>query len=314
MTTRRQGDQTLRKHFGDKYIVAIGILTVLVIGMGLSFFLEKKDDVILPIPVRLKNVPCDLVAMPDVSTLEVHVRGPAKLLDEFKSQDTSYTVDLSAGKPGSLPINICKDAIRVPPKLAIVSVQPESLTINFEQRLKKMVAVVPDLCGEPPGGYVVSRVAVTPSTVELSGPYTVIDSLTAIRTTMIDVKGLNKTIKKKVALALKPELYIQPANEELVDVEIIIEEKNVEKGFEISVEGRNTLYHSMITPSTINIRIKGPIKTIEELTKSQDKLKAYADLNNLEPGVYVRKVAINLPLNVLLVDAKPEVFTVKITK
>ncbi len=312
MSNSQHGNRSSRRHFSGKYIFFIGILSVLIIGIGLSFFLEKEGDVVLPIPVKLENVPSDLVAVADVSILEVHVRGPVKLLEELKSQDIHYTIDLFKGKHGSLPITLSKDAIHVPRKLAVVSVQPESLTINFEERLKKKVPIVPDLCGAPPAGYVVSRVAVTPSVVELSGPYPVIDHLTAIRTTPIDVTGLTETVKKEVALAMKPELHIQAVGVGLVAVEVVVEEKIVEKSFDIPVVGKNASCHYVITPANINISIKGPIKIIEELATSQEKLQVYIDLSSLKPGVYVRKVAISLPLDVVLADAKPEVFTVRI--
>jgi YbbR domain-containing protein len=297
-----------------KYIFFVGILFVLIIGVGLFFFLEKVEDVVLPIPVRLENVPSDLVAVADVGILDVRVRGPVKLLDEIKGQDIHYTIDLSKGAPGLLPITVSKDAIHVPRKLSVVSVQPESLTINFEKRLDKKIPIVADLCGTPSEGYVVSRVVVTPSVVELSGPYAVIDRLTAIRTTPIDVNGLTATIKKKVALAIKPELHVEAISKGIIDVEVFVEEKKVEKSFDLPVEGKNTPYHYVITPSNINISIKGPINTIEELVASQEKLQVYVDLNGLKPGMYVRKAAISLPLDVVLVDAKPEVFTVKITE
>jgi hypothetical protein len=128
------------------------------------------------------------------------------------------------------------------------------------------------------------------------------------------VNGLTATIKKKVALALKPELHIQTLSQGIVDIEVMVGEKDVEKSFVIPVEGSNTPYNYLITPPNLNLLIKGPIKTIEELTRSQEKLQVYTDLSGLKPGVYVRKVVINLPLNVVLLDAKPEVFTVKITE
>ena len=308
MVDRQQGYSSYQRYF------FIAILSVLIIGIGLSLFLAKKGDVALSIPVQLENVPSDLVAMTDVNMLEVHVHGPVKLLNTIKGQDIRYSIDLSEGTPGVMPVTISKDAIRVPRKLAVVSVQPTSLTIHFEKRLEKAVPIVPDLIGAPPEGYVVSRVVVIPSLVELSGPHTVIDQLTAIRTTPIDVNGLTATIKKKVALALKPELRIQALGKGIVDVEVIVEEKHVEKSFDVPVEGSHTPYSYLITPPNIHIRIQGPVKTVEELARSQEKLQVYTDLNGLTPGVYVRKVVINLPVNVVLLDAKPEVFTVKIAE
>ena len=150
--------------------------------------------------------------------------------------------------------------------------------------------------------------------VEVSGPYALIRNLTEMRTTPIDVDGLTQTFRKKVALALPSGLHLEPADLGLVDVEVVIEEKEVAKSFDVPIEGRNTSYPYVITPSSIHIRIEGPASTIEELAQTGGELQAYTDLKGLCPGVYVRKCAISLPLDASLIDAEPEVFTINITE
>jgi hypothetical protein len=46
----------------------------------------------------------------------------------------------------------------------------------------------------------------------------------------------------------------------------------------------------------------------------RDDFSVYVDLSKLEPGVYVRRATIALPLNTTLVGVDPEIFTVNVTK
>lgn len=291
-----------------RFVVIPSLVTI----CALFFLSEKKEESLISIPVKLINVPVDLVALPDVSTLEVRVRGPAGGLDKLREANLLYTIDLSEATSGSLPVAVSEDAISLPPKLSVLSVHPESLTVRVELRLKKIVCVIADLCGDPPPGHVVSKVVVDPSTVEVSGPYAVLDNLTAIRTTPIQVGGLTRTAKKKVALALRPGLSIRPAGSGLVDVEVVVEEKKLLMDFHVPIEGRNTHYPFAITPSGINIRVEGPVRTMEELAQTSGEPRAYTDLKGLGPGIYIRKCVISLPLDAFLIDAKPEVFTIEI--
>ncbi|MCP4050292.1 MAG: YbbR-like domain-containing protein, partial [bacterium] len=43
-----------------------------------------------------------------------------------------------------------------------------------------------------------------------------------------------------------------------------------------------------------------------------DKIKVSIDVKGLKPGVYARSAVIDLPLELIMTKAEPEVFTVKI--
>jgi len=107
--------------------------------------------------------------------------------------------------------------------------------------------------------------------------------------------------------------YVQAIGDSLVEVEIIVKEKLVEKWLNIAIQATGGNYRYVITPASIEILIRGPMNTLKKLAQDNG-IQVYVDLEGLKPGTYVRRAVIKPPLNTTLVEAKPEVFTVKVLK
>ena len=296
------------------YRTVLLVLTtlVLLIGFGLLLY-EKQDQVTLAIPVKLDHIPHDLIAVRETPVLEARLKGPNKVLKDLKDLQLSYKIDLSSAKPGPLSIKISPDMIKVPWRVSVLEIDPASFTITIEKQTEKIVPIVADLNKDPAPGYIISRVAATPSTVRITGPMSVLDKISAVRTTPVDVEGLTDTIKKKVALNLSHNPHVQAIGDSLVELEIEVEEKMVEKWLDIAIQVKGGNYRYMITPDRIKILLKGPMNTIKKLTQDNG-VQVYVDLEGLKPGTYVHPAVIEPPLNTTLVEAKPEVFTVKLLR
>jgi len=98
----------------------------------------------------------------------------------------------------------------------------------------------------------------------------------------------------------------------VIHAEIFLKEKFSTKKFSnIPVKGKNTKYSYSITPSEINVEIKGPENILEKI---KEKINVYVDLKGLKPGIYVRRAVITLPVKTTLSGVEPEIFTVKIVQ
>ena len=179
--------------------------------------------------------------------------------------------------------------------------------------MEKTVPIVPHLNEDPALGCVIARTEATPSTVTLTGPASILDEISAVRTTPIDVSGLTETTKKTVALNLNHQTYLQPTGDSLVEVEIVVEPKMTERWMNLPVEATGGDRAYVINPDRIEILLRGPMSALKNLS-DQDGVQAYVDLSGLQPGTYVRPVVIKPPLDITLVEAKPEAFTVKVLK
>ncbi len=293
-----------------KSVLLIFATLVLLLGVGL-LFLEDQDQVTLAIPVRLEHIPHDLIAMRNIPMLEARLKGPARVIKALKGSQLSYKIDLSEAKPGPLLIKVSPDMIKVPWRVSVLEIDPTSFTVTIDKQMEKIVPVVADLNKDPAPGYIISSLVATPSMVRLTGPMSALHEISAVRTTPVDIEGLTETIKKKVALNLSHNPHVQAIGDSLVEVEIVVKEKIVEKWLDIAIQVTGGNYRYVITPDRIQILLRGPMNTLRKLTQD-DGVQVYVDLEGLKPGTYVRRAVIKPPLNTTLVEAKPEVFTVKL--
>jgi YbbR domain-containing protein len=295
-----------------KSVPLIFTAIVLLLGIGLLFY-EKEDQLTLAIPVKLENIPHKLIVVREIPVLEARLEGPQRILKELKNTQLFYKIDLSSAKPGPLPIKISPDMIEAPWRVSVREIDPASFTITIEKQTEKIVPIVADLNQDPAPGYIISRVVPTPSTVQITGPMSVMDKISVVHTTPVDVEGLTDTIKKKVALNLTHNPHVQAIGVNLVELEIAVEEKMVEKWLDMAIQVKGGNYRYVITPDRIKILLKGPMNTIKKLTQDNG-VQVYVDLKGLKPGTYVRPAVIEPPLNTTLVEAEPEKFTVKLLR
>jgi len=292
-------------------LLILGTLVVL-LGTALLFY-EEQDEITLAIPVRFEHISHDLIAVRDIPILEARLKGPSRVLKALKDSQLFYKIDLSTAKPGPLFIKISHEMIKVPWRVSVLGIDPASFTTTIEKRMEKIVPIVADLNKDPASGYIISRVVAAPSTVRLTGPMSVLDKISAVRTTPVDVGGLTETIKKKVALNLNHNAHVQAIGNRLVEVEIVVTEKIIEKWLNIAIQATGGNYRYVITPDRIEILIRGSMNTLKKLAQDNG-IQVYVDLEGLKPGTYARRAVINPPLNTTLVEARPEVFTVKVLK
>ena len=297
------------------YKSVFGVLFALVVLVvaGLLFF-GRQDEVALAVPVTLERVPPDLITLSDTPLLlEARLKGRSRILKDIMESEISCKIDLSKAKPGPLFVKISPEMISVPKRVSVLAVDPASFSITVDRRMEKILPIVPDLNEDPAPGYVIPSVVTIPCMAQLTGPMSVLEEMSAVRTTPIDVGKLTETVKKKVALNLNHNPHVKTIGDSLVEVEIVVEQKMVEKWLDMAVQAKGSEYRYVITPDRIEILLKGPVQTLEKL--SQDNgVEVYVDLKGLTPGTYVRRAVIKPPLNITLVEAKPEVFTVKVHK
>ena len=94
--------------------------------------------------------------------------------------------------------------------------------------------------------------------------------------------------------------------------EIIISEEILTKSLtDIAVQGNDSQHVYEITPPVITIDVKGPARLLETLSSTPD-FRVYVDIKGLDPGVYVRRATLELPVETTLISASPEIFTVRI--
>nr|NJM01649.1 YbbR-like domain-containing protein [Desulfobacula sp.] len=275
-------------------------------------------------PVDFSNVPENMVLTKfHTGNIEIRIRAAPRVMDRLNKESIRYPVDLytdlafdPAGDfdsidPGEYLIPVYKKRIPMNPAIKILTIKPSYLSVRLERKVRKIFQVRIPYAGTPAQGYTVLEAVADPPAVELTGPASVIESIFELKTKAIDLTNVNEGFKKKIPLDLEdPSVVFFP--DQVVTVTVPVEQQLVSKTIEnIPVLAWNTAYPVRIEPAGITVSIKGPF---EKLSKKEvlGRIYAYVDLKDMKPGVYVRHASINIPVDLTMTDASPQVFTIKI--
>ncbi len=278
----------------------------------------------LLLPVDFSNIPENMVLTGfHTDKIEIKVRAIAKLIEETQTEGTRYPVDLytdlafdPAGssvsiEPGEYLIPVETDRIALRPGVKIIGTKPSYLTVRLEKKIKKSFKIKVPYIGRPPKGYMVLDAVAEPAGVELTGPFPLIHSIKEIKTKPIDLTDARQSFKKKIPLDLKNPSVI-PVPGHIVTVTVPVKEILMIKTIrDIPVTVRNASRTVTIEPPRITIKVKGPFETLES-RGILNHIQSFIDLKELDTGVYARHATIDIPVGLVMTDAVPRVFTVKI--
>ncbi len=288
---------------------------------------SKPGESDLLLPVHFLSMPGDLVKIPPFTkNIEIHVKGPGRIIKQMANDNLSYNVDLytdlssdPAGdsgsiEPGLYSIPVIENRISLHPGIRITSISPSFIIIKLDKMVKKHFHVFVPYSGKPAPGYIALPSESKPEKVELQGAASVIDSIKSVKTKPVDITGVKESFKREVPVNINKTSGII-SKPEIILVSVPIKEKTIIKSFKhIPVKIKNNSTRKIIiTPPEMEIQVKGYANILKrkDLKKA---LRIYIDLKGLGPGVYVRRAIINLPVGMILTNTKPEIFTVTIEK
>lgn len=289
-----------------------GLSLAVVLLSALIWFVFDDKERELFVPVVIGDLPAGLIlATLPPKEVEVRVKGQHYRIKNLHPGRYQYTIDPSTLPVGLHPIALQANRFGFPEGVSVDRIHPDIILLKIEPEIKKQVPITVTLSGKPAAGYHVADAVSRPSSVILKGPESILQPLSQALTQSIDIAGLSASIKKAIGLDLPDNLAID-GKDTLFQAEVYLEEKIITKRYkEIIVEGIGTDRNHTIAPSSIQIEISGPMKVLERMDARTD-INAYVDLKNLKPGVYVRPVAISLPLETILVSVNPKIFSITI--
>ena len=278
----------------------------------------------LLIPVDFSNVPENMVLTHfHTDKIEIKIQANPKLMELINKKNIRYPVDLytdlefdPAGasdsiEAGAYLIPIEEKRIPMDPAIKILNINPSYISVRLEKKIKKIFKISVPYIGKPAKGYIVLEAATKPSSVELIGAASLIHSIKELKTKPIDLTNVNETFKKKIPLDLDNPSIIS-SSDHIIIVTVPIQQQLISKTIKnIPIQVWNCASIANIEPSQITIRVKGPFETLSN-KEIMDQIHSFIDLKGLAPGVYARHAYINIPVDIMMTDAAPQVFTIKI--
>jgi len=178
--------------------------------------------------------------------------------------------------------------------------------------MAKFVKVTPQIAGDPKVGWTITAVTVEPATAKITGGESQLALLDQIFSDTITIDNIADSQHLSEVKLVVPEGVI------LVDPEVVAmtihlaADQITHTWRDLTVATRGNQNPATVHPKKITLRVRGPQAELEQLDNGH-AVDLFIDLSGLEPGVYVRRAVIRLPLEVALVEAIPALFTVTIS-
>ena len=241
-------------------------LMSLIIGTSLWYFVVGQDqvDMIVTIPLELRNLPADLViANQYKKDIEVAIRGPRRLIQEMRQQNISRPVDLSKAAPGPLVVKNDSDSIPFPQGITVQRVQPANITLQVDRLVQKDFTITPVTKGKPAAGFVMESIAVNPAHITVTGPQSVLDRETGLKTAVINLEGLDRSNTFQVHLHLN-EALLKLIGETVIEANIFLKETMVRKTVRgIPVNVRESGQPLKTVPVTVTVEADIPEQIVQ---------------------------------------------------
>ncbi len=215
------------------------------IALGISFALWLGvSGLRAPTTVRLKNVTLNTrisndMEMTNTPTKEVDivVTGDKRQVDRLNARDLIVSIDLTDIKTGDRTVQLSPETVNLdlPNGIKLDEIQPNKIAVRLENVEEREVSVKIETEGNVAEGFELYGTNVLPAKVRVRGAQSFVKSLDSIATEKINIDGLKENFfARQVGLnVVNPKITLLDT---IVDVNLRIGEKRIEKTFVISVK------------------------------------------------------------------------------
>ena len=292
----------------------------LIVAIFLYFFHQASiiDSKTLVVPLKILENGVVMQVGSAPKSVSVVVRGSAediKLVDP--SEITAYVSvdDITQKGQYTLPVQLSlSDALLVLDPFE-VKLKDEKLTLYVDRKAIKYVPLMPSVVGEVAHGYEVESITMNPSTIEITGPESVINSTQSVYTTRVNVSNAETNFTVETSYQnlssiitvvdegpYKATVTVVPVEMEKDFEDVEVEYINLAEGLEISGEKQ-----------TVFLKLSGDMPVLENYILSKHAVQI--NLRDItEPGTYELPVRYSIPANLKLVEKSDDVLSVTIDK
>jgi len=220
---------------------------------------EDQVDMNIQVPIEILNLPRNLtISNQYKKDIEVSVRGPRSMIQEIREKNISRPVDLTSAQPGTIVIKNDENSIPLPRGVTVQRLQPTNITLLLDELIQKQFPISPVTEGELAPGYVLQHIYLDPDHLMISGPRSVLDKGTSLRTYVINLDDLDRSTTLQVHLNLDQDFF-NLIGETVVTAKIELTEKMIEKTVEnIPVNVRDTNGSVTVEPNKITVKARIP--------------------------------------------------------
>lgn len=260
--------------------------------------------------VKLFNVPLEYRGLsPGVEisgdveqTVSLRVRGARDLVRSLSPSQLSVIADLTSKEPGERVVQLRPNDVSLPDNsIQVIQIEPASIRLVLEPKLKKSVTVEAQFMGQLAEGLEIYRTSVEPPTIEIEGPQSQLNKVSHVLTETVNLSGRNKDFRTTVDVET-PQRSLRVLTPSPIKLSIEIGERRSFKRLSgISIGLPAHLSESSPEPvtaarlpiKTIEVEFYGPHSAVEAL-RAKDLSAEVKTINWLD-GVGVAELSVSLP-------------------
>jgi len=312
MNTKRLLDKIL-----DKWPAKV---ICLIIAIFLYFFhqasLIESKTLVIPLEIIENGMVMQVGNAP--KSVSVVVRAGEETIKSVLPTDLSASVcldNLTQKGTYKLPvkINLAESLMEYDP--FEVKIKDDMVTIDVDRKAIKYVPLVPSVIGDVAHGYEIDTITMSPSTIEITGPESIVNATEQIYTTRVNVSNAETNFSTETSYQQLNKL-LNVIDEGPFKAEVSVKPKIMEREFDsIKVE---VLYLDSSFELTeelplVSIKLSGAMPILENyiLSKHAVQLNLY-DIK--EEGTYEIPLKYIIPANLQLIEKSDEELTVTVVR
>ena len=262
------------------------------------------------------NVPLQVIDYPEgyisgtvlPEKISLKVRGQGwKLVSTEIGTESDYVVSVNFDS-GKKYINLYNNLTLnrwLVSELEVIDIIPDTISLFVEKVVSKKIGVIPDLrLNFKPGYGLASEIKHEPDSINISGPFSLVSSISEIKTTSTSLKDLSEQTEKIIFMPKLPGITF---NIDFIKVSIDVQ-KIVDKEFtDVPVEVMDVPpdKNLLLLPNKIDCNVRGGINILGKLDK--EEIKAYVFYDDIVRDTVGSIVPyLELPANTALHFIKPE--------
>ena len=198
----------------------------IVLAVFLWFFITRGQggeimEISLGVPVELHNLPPEMEVMRGpVERVDVRMSGPRRVVSKVSQMGIYIPLDLNGAAEGETTFELFSSDIKVPERVTVTRVSPSSVNVLLERTVKKSVAIVVPVEGTPMKGFKALEPLVTPESMEIKGPRSLLAGVKNLKTAPVSIEGAKEEIKGETSVILPEEGPIHAINRSSIQYRI----------------------------------------------------------------------------------------------
>ncbi|MFQ5676862.1 MAG: YbbR-like domain-containing protein [bacterium] len=291
-------------------------LVTFILAIFIWFFVVTENDYeyVIAVSVTPVNIPSGKVILNELpKAVKVKIKGTGKdLIALMVRRGARLNLDLS-GTEHSKTFRLEPTSVFLSRPSGLIKtteiIMPDSISVVLDDFQNKKIPVRLEIQAKAAPGYTrVGEIQVTPDSVVVSGPKSILADISAIPTQAIEFNGLTDDLNETVMLEQPDsERLALSANEVKVSLDI---QRLVELTFSgIVVEVRNAPKNINVypRPSRLSLVVEGGGELLAQMTVND--IRAYLDYNRIKnaPGIEHTAV-IKTPPGIRIRNAEPQKF------